>query len=1353
MIGRNVSIFGRGAKADAIVLDAAGSEQSPRRVLHITNGSHVQIAGLTITGGWTPKGSNPRWAPAGSDPRGGAIALFGGALTLSECRLVHNRAFAGGAIFSTGALHVHNSYLAHNLAAFLGGAILAAAASRLESTLFESNVAAGGGAVTLAPTSNTVVSGCTFLRNNATNRAGALDNFGQAQIASSRFLDNRAEILGGALENSHLGAALTMHSCEVRGNRAQFGGGLLNSAATSLVACDITDNQATQGGAVFNEGGAFSATARNLWQSTQEGYMILIACTLARNSASGVTVRSTTDSNHSFSFAGGTLYNSGTIDFTSGTTLSVDATHNHSDLVGQAIYNGGRIGCAHGRARTTLPWSLPHVSLPPCPERALSTPGARPHLSPIRRPTPQRPSISAFDAPPHALFASAMPFSHSPCVASRCADHLPAPTGFYVKDPFICRAEWCENPVSRSVVPCPEQRCDYTRYEGTWMALLPQGGIETDVPTRCADGFYATRTGCIRCPPHTRVLLTNTTSICQCEPGFFLRSGECVAIPSLLAGAATFLIFDGWGVLGWASLLSIPAWLFQRRIRMRARHPVLLQLRDALRQVDQEDMRLLWMGSRTGGGAPSEFPRTRALRITAALIGLTSVAALPWLPTALILIWVAPLAMADPQREPAPLALCRQPLRLLDRRARGLTCVVAPLYVFWLSSYAFAMPLEGPIFEYTSHDYTYVWSFFVIEILRGGSGLVYDTQRQLYGLSPTSDGVELFTALLVLQLIQAGLLLIACSLMLVLLAQLNCARYLFHGSVWRRLRWVPLAAKLAAASYFVSLSALPITSTTLRRAAGPHRLSLSHSVLAAAALLAAPALATAAAVWALGRAGLLDAVQELHPHDAAGDGAAGEEDADARSLASADAHALAHAHPTGTGGGTAAGDEGGGGAMGGGDDGGGVYMDFLVKVAAPSKYVGDLGELVLGRPRQAAMGLFDFIQVEEQSVHERIRQHGLLAVVMEWTDAKRAGLATEADLENLEYVRVAEAGSSDTTFHNGWARDRAVDGARLRARQTAAGEGMRLVDFAQHPTARSARLSVAHVLALRLYTTSCFTSINRPLRALKRDAEERTLQPPELATPHPLPCTLFLIYDGLKRLRAAVVGRTHPLANGRRTKASVRMGTGRRWPLPEQVRDVREVELTDGRSCDGHSASASPTCPASSIGVPSPVLGGGSTLEAASHSPLKVSSAPTLPSLTPGDAHNCGRLRVRSDLQMEASLPVLWRGMRGMTIPASFHLQGGSELAPCSTTADLRVAVRYACGASAARAGNGLLFRVLVPSFMQQGADLSFLSAFPHEREALYPPLTFFRPKSQVRKLTYDDVELAVMDVEPHFPS
>ena len=40
-----------------------------------------------------------------------------------------------------------------------------------------------------------------------------------------------------------------------------------------------------------------------------------------------------------------------------------------------------------------------------------------------------------------------------------------------------------------------------------------------------------------------------------------------------------------------------------------------------------------------------------------------------------------------------------------------------------------------------------------------------------------------------------------------------------------------------------------------------------------------------------------------------------------------------------------------------------------------------------------------------------------------------------------------------------------------------------------------------------------------------------------------------------------------------------------------------------------------------------------------------------------------------------------------------------------------------------------MLLKLETTSFMQRGADLSFLSAFPAEAEILYPPLTFMEPK------------------------
>ena len=77
------------------------------------------------------------------------------------------------------------------------------------------------------------------------------------------------------------------------------------------------------------------------------------------------------------------------------------------------------------------------------------------------------------------------------------------------------------------------------------------------------------------------------------------------------------------------------------------------------------------------------------------------------------------------------------------------------------------------------------------------------------------------------------------------------------------------------------------------------------------------------------------------------------------------------------------------------------------------------------------------------------------------------------------------------------------------------------------------------------------------------------------------------------------------------------------------------------------------------------------------------------------------------------AVTVAFRGMRNMELPAAFLAEGGTEYAPMSTTTDLNVAVRYALSR------RSVLFRLRAPSFMQAGADLGFVSAFPAEAEML----------------------------------
>ena len=71
----------------------------------------------------------------------------------------------------------------------------------------------------------------------------------------------------------------------------------------------------------------------------------------------------------------------------------------------------------------------------------------------------------------------------------------------------------------------------------------------------------------------------------------------------------------------------------------------------------------------------------------------------------------------------------------------------------------------------------------------------------------------------------------------------------------------------------------------------------------------------------------------------------------------------------------------------------------------------------------------------------------------------------------------------------------------------------------------------------------------------------------------------------------------------------------------------------------------------------------------------------------------------------------LWRGMRDTEVTETFMQHGGTELAPMSTTTKLEVAVQYST------AQTSLLFKLRTDSFMQRGASIQFLSAFPGEEE------------------------------------
>ena len=116
---------------------------------------------------------------------------------------------------------------------------------------------------------------------------------------------------------------------------------------------------------------------------------------------------------------------------------------------------------------------------------------------------------------------------------------------------------------------------------------------------------------------------------------------------------------------------------------------------------------------------------------------------------------------------------------------------------------------------------------------------------------------------------------------------------------------------------------------------------------------------------------------------------------------------------------------------------------------------------------------------------------------------------------------------------------------------------------------------------------------------------------------------------------------------------------------------------------------------------------------------------------------------------VEAQLPdayterIYWRGMKDLGITGEFMTKGGTDFACVSTTAHQAIAVH-----NFASSALPLVFKVVTKNCLSRGADISFLSVYPTEQEALYPPLTYLRCL-EMKMETLSGVQLLVATVEP----
>ncbi len=116
-----------------------------------------------------------------------------------------------------------------------------------------------------------------------------------------------------------------------------------------------------------------------------------------------------------------------------------------------------------------------------------------------------------------------------------------------------------------------------------------------------------------------------------------------------------------------------------------------------------------------------------------------------------------------------------------------------------------------------------------------------------------------------------------------------------------------------------------------------------------------------------------------------------------------------------------------------------------------------------------------------------------------------------------------------------------------------------------------------------------------------------------------------------------------------------------------------------------------------------------------------------------------------SDKASSKQTVVLWRGMSYMKLPEQFNAEGGTELAPMSTTTDVSVAISYAVKKDTRSA---LLFRFVTRNNLERGADVQWLSMFPDESETLFPPLTFLqRTRTEPQEVEHNGVKVTVVEL------
>jgi hypothetical protein len=155
-----LTIRSQSGEPESCTIDCEGSAAGPHRAFLLEDalGSPCAVEGITIRDGL---------APEVGYGLGGAIYCFNGALRVSRCRFVENRAYAGGAIAVIApTFSVEDCWFIGNRADDSGGALVCAGDVDFRACTLVENVAFYGGAIALFD-GETRIQECTLYRDRS----------------------------------------------------------------------------------------------------------------------------------------------------------------------------------------------------------------------------------------------------------------------------------------------------------------------------------------------------------------------------------------------------------------------------------------------------------------------------------------------------------------------------------------------------------------------------------------------------------------------------------------------------------------------------------------------------------------------------------------------------------------------------------------------------------------------------------------------------------------------------------------------------------------------------------------------------------------------------------------------------------------------------------------------------------------------------------------------------------------------------------------------------------------------------------------------------------------------------------